>query len=444
MIAMTSGDPADYGGRPRLRLGTLVMMRWLALLGQTSAISIVYFGLGLDLPLIQTMAVVIASGAFNVVLSVSRSSSAWLGDREGAAMLAFDLLQLAVLLSLTGGLGNPFALFILGPVALAAWALNRPHAVFIAGFALLMVTGLAFIHLPLPGGAKMVTMSPTFLVALWGALVIAILFIAAYAALASREADRLSEALAATEKALAREHQAAAVGALAAAAAHRLGSPLSTIAIAARELERSAPDNGALQEDLALIRGESERCREILTELSARTAVRQDGDVLLPLTALLEEVIRPYDKGEVSVCIEATPLEDRGEAPPMVRHSAEIVQGLSALVQNAVQFASRSVELRLDWTEEEIKVRIRDDGPGFDLARRSRLSDPFYVAGAGERRRGLEEQHLGLGLFIARTLLSGTGAELAFRNRESGGAEVEVMWPNGITKDDVTREETRR
>jgi len=405
-------------------------MRWLALIGQTIALTVVYFGLDLDLPLIPAMAVVVFSGALNVAISVTRPSSSWLGERQAAAMLAFDLLQLAVLLGLTGGLGNPFALFLVVPVAVAAWALGRRYALAVAGLALILVNILAFVFLPLPGGAAMLTASLPFFFAIWAALAVAIGFIAVYGIMTARQAGDMSKAYAAMQLALAREQKAAALGALAAAAAHELGSPLSTISVVARELERRFGADETLREDLALLQSESVRCQSILSKIAARPADAEGHREAVPLTAVIEEAARPYASDAVRLEIRALPLEERGEGPPVVEPSAGLVQGLAMLIQNAVQFAGQGVILTLDWKDGAVKLLIEDDGSGFDLASSARLGEPFYTTGA--RNRGDGEKHMGLGLFIARTLLAASGASLAFDNRARGGAVVEVVWPYGL------------
>jgi two-component system sensor histidine kinase RegB len=425
-----SGTPLNGAPAPRLRLGTLVTMRWLALIGQTIALAVVYFGLDLDLPLIPAMAVVMLSGALNVAISVARPSASWLGERQAAAMLAFDLLQIAVLLGLTGGLGNPFTLFLVVPVAVAAWALGRRYAFAVAGLALVLVSILAFVFLPLPGGAGMLTASPPFFFAIWAALAVAIGFIAVYGIMTARQAGDMSKAYAAMQLALAREQKAAALGALAAAAAHELGSPLSTIAVVARELERRFDGDKTFREDLALLKSESARCQTILSSIAARPAEAEGRREAVPLTAVIEEAARPYAGDDVHMEIRALPLEERGEQPPLVEPSAGLVQGLAMLIQNAVQFAGHGVVLTLDWENATIKLLVEDDGPGFDMASSARLGEPFYTTGA--RARGEGEKHMGLGLFIARTLLAANGAHLAFDNRAGGGAVVEVVWPQGL------------
>ncbi len=413
----------------RLRLRTLVMIRWVALIGQATALSLVYFGLGYDLPFVPAMAVVMLSGAFNVAVSMTRPSGAWIGDREAAFTLGYDLMQLGVLLGLTGGLQNPFALLILAPVVVSAWALSRSSTVALALLAVAIVSVLALWHLPLPWPSAGVLLSPAYIAGIWAALVIAIFFIAAYVASVSEEARQMSEALSAAQAALAREQQLSALGGLAAAAAHELGSPLGTIAVVARELERELPPDGPWREDVELLRAESGRCGDIL----ARLAERPEGDGgapyhRVPMSALVEAALRPHRRPEIEVDCDAK--TDAADPPPTVDRDPEILQGLGALIQNAVQFAEARVRLELSWDAASVTLQIVDDGPGFDLATVSRLGEPYFTTG-GSRRRGArsDQRFMGLGIFIARTLLSHRGAVLRFSNQSAGGGTVEVRWP---------------
>jgi two-component system sensor histidine kinase RegB len=407
------------------------MIRWIAVGGQAVTLSAIYFGLGFDLPIVLAMAVVMASGLLNVVLSMTRPASAWLGEREAALTLGYDVVQLSALLYLTGGLQNPFAILILAPVAVSAWTLSRRSTLALVLLATSIVSALAVWHLPLPGSAEGLLASPLYVAGIWTAIVIAIFFIASYVASIGEEARRMSEALAAARSALSREQQLSALGGLAAAAAHDLGSPLGTIAVVARELERELPDGSPWREDVELLLQESVRCGDIL----ARLAERPDGDGgppfnRLPFSALVEAAILPYRCPDRDIEFHCAASCDAREPPPTVKRDPEILQGLGVLVQNAVQFAEHRVAVDLGWNDREVELTISDDGPGFDLSDRGRLGEPYYSTGARDGREHRSGQrHMGLGIFIARTLLSHRGAVLRFDNRPGGGALVEVRWP---------------
>lgn len=462
---LTSLFPSIESGQSgKLRLRTLVVIRWIALVGQLGALAIIYFGFDFELPVGSALAVVAASGVFNIIQSTTRRADLWLSDRDAALTLGFDLLQLAVLLGLTGGLSNPFAILILAPVTVSASNLSRRSTLLLAALAVAAVSTLAFWHYPLPWMAEGFALPPLYVGGAWAALVVAALFIAAYVSSIAAEARDMSDALTATQMALAREQRLSALGGLAAAAAHELGSPLATIAVVARELNRDLPADSPGREDAELLLSESNRCGEILANLAAWSEEEAD-DFLnrLPLEVLVEAAATPYQRDEIEFDIAMTCLFDEEDTQPIVFRSPEILHGLGLLIQNAMQFAKKRVEARLDWNEETVSVVVIDDGPGFDPAIMSRLGQPYIYAkeplakeiltgetvrgggltgtmtagsrpsvkAGGPKREpaGRQGGHMGLGVFIAKTLLGRTGAAVSFDNGQWGGAEVEIVWP---------------
>ncbi len=415
------------GGRVRLR--TVVLIRWVALAGQVVTLTLVHFGFGLALPLAPALVVVLLSGALNVALQVTRPKQLWLQEREAAFNLAFDLVQLAALLALTGGLSNPFAILILAPVTLSATILSPRSTAVLSMLAIVLVSLLALWHLPLPWPDEPFAMPVFYRLGVWSALVIALVFIAAYVSFIAEEARGMSEALTATQMALAREQRLSALGGLAAAAAHELGSPLGTIAVVARELERELPADSPWHEDMELLVAESKRCREILARLADNP--EDDGGEpynRIPVAALVETAAAPYARDGIDLEIEAGPLPEGPREHPTVVRSPEIIHGLGTLLQNAMQFARHRVWVEIAWDAEWLIVTIADDGPGFDPGVLTRLGEPYVSTGSQDARGSSAGQQLGLGIFIAQTLLGHAGASLRFRNPREGGAEVEIRW----------------
>jgi two-component system sensor histidine kinase RegB len=431
-LAPAAAPPQDG----RLRLRTLVLIRWIALFGQAITLAVVYFGLGYGIPFIPAMAVIAASGALNVVISIARPTATWVSDREAFWNLCFDLVLLAALLCLTGGLQNPFSILILAPVVISGWTLSRRSTLILSAMAVALVSFLGLWYLPLPWPQSGILLSPIYIAGVWVALVIAVIFIASYVSSVAKESQRMSQALAATQMALAREQQLSALGGLAAAAAHELGTPLGTIAVVARELQRELPEDSPLRDDVELLHAESLRCRSILAGLAERPA--GDGGSpyhQLPMVALVEAAAAPHRRDGVDLEITAAPAVDSTAPQPTVTRNAEVLHGVGTLIQNAVQFARRRVQVDLTWDEESVMLRIADDGPGFDLTVLSRLGEPYYSTGARARQRG-KDDHMGLGIFIAQTLLAHHGASLDFSNDvgsngAGGGAVAEIRWPRG-------------
>jgi len=413
----------------RLRLRTLVLIRWVAVIGQAGAVVTVHLGLGFDLPLAPVAAAIFAAAVTNVAMTLARPAQAMLSDREGAVYFAFDILQLALLLFLTGGVQNPFAILLLAPVAIAAATLSGRSTLWLSALALLCVGLLARFHLRLPWSGAGVEMPLVYQVGMATALSVGTLFIAFYAWTLAHAQRRMSDALAATQAALAREHRLSSLGGLAAAAAHELGSPLSTIAVVAHELKRAVPAGSPLAEDIALLVSQSDRCRDILAKLAERP--EQSGGApyeRLPATALVSAALPEPPRGAAGagVAVEFRRESADGSAEPVVARAPEILHGLGNLLDNARQFARSRVTVTTRWSADALSVEIADDGPGFAIEILGDLGEPYLTT----RRGG---GHMGLGVFIAKTLLERTGARLAFSNPAAGvdgrgGAAIAIRW----------------
>jgi two-component system sensor histidine kinase RegB len=363
------------------------------------------------------------SVVLNVVLTWLSGRHPHLADREAALYLAFDILQLTLLLHLTGGLFNPFSILILAPLAIGATTLSRRSTIALWLFSTLAISALAVWHEPLPWQGTPPTLSPVYELGIWVALLFGTSMITAYGWRVAEDSRRLSNALAATQHALDREYQVSELGALAAAAAHELGSPLSTIAVIAKELARD-PALGNTPEaraDLQLLLEQADRCREILAGLSRRgAAVAPPTFESVGLGALVEEAAAPYRVPHVTLEVRLVPEDSSSE--PRLSRRPELRHGIGNLVQNALQFARERVTAEIAWNQTEAKLVIRDDGPGFAPPVLARLGEPYFSS------RGGEGEHLGLGVFIAETLLSRTGARISFENAPTGGGIVSVKW----------------
>ena len=404
-----------------INLRTLILIRWVAIAGQVSTILIVHYGLGFRLPLVPALGVVASSAFLNLVLIVLRQWAARLGARDAALYLGYDVLQLAVLLYLTGGLQNPFSILILAPVTVAATILSRRAVIALSLLAVAAISVLALRHMPLPWRNEPLVFPPELVLGIWIALVLATVFIGGYTWSIAQGARRLRDAMAATQLALAREQRISAVGALAAAAAHELGSPLATIAVVAKELARELPGSSPHAEDAALLLSQSERCRRILAELAQQP--EEDGGspyTRLPISALVETAAAPHRHQGIRLILATAGAAAEDE--PLVRRSPEIMHGLNNLIQNAVQFAAHEVSITTFWDAKSVMVEIDDDGPGFPLHLLGRLGEPYLSTRAGVT------DHMGLGIFIAQSLLERSGARLAFDNLAEGGAHVAISW----------------
>jgi two-component system sensor histidine kinase RegB len=421
-----------HGTDVSVSLRKLVFIRWLAIAGQAAAVVFAGIVMNFGLPIWPVMAVIATSAVLNIITSLSRHGSARLGDREASLYLGYDMTQLGLLLYLTGGLQNPFAILMLAPVTVAATILSLGSVIGLSALTVLAISLLAIFHLALPWYEPAPEPSLLYVLGVWTALVLSTLFVAFYVWSVAEEARRMRDAFAATQLALAREQRVSAVGGLAAAAAHQLGSPLATIAVIAKELVRELPASSPHAEDAALLLSQSERCRTILADLAQHGET--ESPQRMPFSALVEVAGEPYragaaPRGVTVVQTQAAARGANGEAvpEPMVTPSPEIMHGLANLVQNATQFAVREATITVSWSEDGVAIDIVDDGPGFPPQVLARIGEP-YLSG-----RSFETQtHMGLGIFIAQTLLERTGARLSFGNLPEGGAQVVVEWRRGV------------
>jgi two-component system sensor histidine kinase RegB len=423
---MSALDLAHNHPRRNVRLDTLVRLRWLAVIGQTTAVLVVYFGLEFELPLWACLAVIALSAWLNIALRLRFHMTQRLEPDRAAWLLAFDVAELAILLYLTGGLQNPFAFLFLAPVLLSATALPPRVTVILGGFAIACATVLVFTHYPLPWDPDdPLILPPIFMFGVWLSILLAIGFIGVYAWQITEESRQLSDALAATELVLAREQHLSALDGLAAAAAHELGTPLSTISVIAKELENAISADAPHGDDVRLLREQAKRCRDILSKITQLSASGEPFD-RMPLAALMEEVAAPYRN--FGVAIDVHMAGDESPEPNVARNPA-VLYGLGNLMENAVDFAAEHVTVAASWTEETVGISITDDGPGFAPEIIARVGEP-YVTSRPDLDKDDAPSGLGLGFFIAKTLLERSGATLSFSNRKppEHGAAVFVRW----------------
>jgi two-component system sensor histidine kinase RegB len=439
MTDLSAGIGVSSARHGVVRLRTLIILRWLAILGQGAAIFTASQALDLDIPLALCIAAVGALVVSNILAIVFYPHNRWLADREVLLTLLFDLSQLALLVYLTGGLNNPFALLILAPVTVSAMTLRLGSTLLVGGLAVILISTLAVFHLPLlTVQGTVLEMPQLFVAGFWVSIMIGIVFLAIYAGRVTSETYSMSQALMATQMALAREQKLTDLGGVVAAAAHELGTPLATIKLASAELQEELHGQPDLYEDAQLISQQADRCRDILHSMGR--AGKEDLHLRsAPLLAIIEEAAEPHaNRGK------ALHIDVAGDTPddarmPIILRKPEVIHGLRNLIQNAVDFAAQEVWLDASWAEHHITIRVMDDGPGYPVDMLGRIGDPFV-----RRRKSLQEtivrpeyEGMGLGLFIAKTLLERSGAKVSFENGapESGqqlerrGAIAEVTWP---------------
>ncbi|WP_350335867.1 ActS/PrrB/RegB family redox-sensitive histidine kinase [Coralliovum pocilloporae] len=413
--------------RNRLKLDTLVRLRWLAVSGQSGAVLFVKFGLDFPMPLGPCFALIALSAWLNIFLRIRFPSTHRLRSRDAALLLAYDVCQLSGLLYLTGGLQNPFAVLLLVPVVVSATTLPRRWTVMLGILVLAVSTLLTRWHFALPWQEGSILILPNIYIAgVWIAIISSMAFMAMYTSRVAGEAQQLSDALSATELVLAHEQHLSALDGLATAAAHELGTPLATITLIAKELKSDLPSDDPIREDVDLIVEQSTRCRDILAKLRSLSSNQDTNFTQMSFRQLLEEVMEPHRNFGIDLSLDLSSANPDTPEPIILRNPG-LLYGLGNIVENAVDFASGAVVINGSWTEETITLTVVDDGPGFSPELINRLGEPYVTSRTAKQTGG----GLGLGFFIAKTLLERTGGRVLIANRKGPetGAVLTISWP---------------
>jgi len=413
-------DPSmSYGGG--VRFGTLILIRWLAVAGQLVALLVVEYGLRFDANLSLTLPTVLASALLNLWFSLRVDTNTRLSEKQSAAHLTFDLVHLSLLLFFTGGLANPFAVLMLAPATVSATILGSRSTKVLLAISLSLVTALAFTPYPLPWHGPPPEINRLIMLSIWISLCFTLVFLTLYMARIGREGRERAQALAATRTALEQEQRLTALGTLAAAAAHELGTPLGTILLASKELLETWEGDKDTHEDLKLIVEQTTRCRDILSELSqTRTGGASDHLNFMSIEAILREACGPHDKRGMAIH-----YQTHGLGAEAVRRTPELIHAFRNIAENAVGFAHSRVTIDILWSDHDLLVAIKDDGPGFDPQIIKRLGEPYVTT---RQQIPGKDGGLGLGLFIAKTLLERSGANISFGNAQPHGAKVTISW----------------
>ncbi|HLI66526.1 MAG TPA: ActS/PrrB/RegB family redox-sensitive histidine kinase [Caulobacteraceae bacterium] len=416
--------PSTHG---RLGGGVLIGLRWLTLGAELTAVAAAALWLGLSWPLASAVGVIGAAALVNLALGFTPLGRRAAGPWGQALQLGFDVAQMSAILVLSGGVLNPFSLLLIAPATLAAASLPPRQIVFVAGLAAAALVAMSLWSLPPPWPAIAPGATPLlFRLAVGAAILTGIALTAGYAWRAAAEAARMELALNLTQRVLAREQRLSALGGLAAAAAHELGTPLATMAVVAKEMARQAPTD-ALKEDAELLVSQAERCREILTRLTEEPDTDDAVHARMTLLQFANEAIEPHLTAGIRV--EAVVAGPPGARPPEIRRMPEVLHAMTSIVENAVDFARSEVLVSVRFDEASVAVEVRDDGPGFSPDILAKLGQPYVTSRPGAE--GSRSGHIGMGLgfFISKTLLEHTGAVVDFHNAKGGGAVFAARWP---------------
>ena len=411
-----------------LNKSTYINLRWIAYIGQLCAILIVQFYLGFKFDYLICIAIVSFGVGTNVYLRFGIRENQ-LNNLISTLYLLYDIIQLGSLFYLTGGVTNPFVFLIIIPAVFSAQYLNIQSSVILVIFTILINILLTFFYFDLPQPYELHFHVPDYyLYSIPLSIFTGLIFLVYFAVKFGVENRIRKQAYDKIQEIMAKENELISLGGQAAAAAHSLGTPLSTIFLTAKELQKEYGNNEKIKKDLDLLVSQSKRCNEILKKLSLDPNFEDEFiDSDISLNEYVNEIVRSYEETSEKIFLINT---DNFKNRVVTYKSPEIVYGLRNFIGNANKFSDKKIEIFLHSDKKESRIIIRDDGPGFpkDLIDKHRLGEP-YIRSAEKTK--ISKYGLGLGTFIGKTLLEKNFANITFKNSDiSGGAEVEIKWKN--------------
>ena len=408
----------------RLEKKTVVILRWIALIGQLLTIYFVHFFVGFNLPLIFCSLTIFCGGLTNIFIQFNFKKNQ-LSNIESTILLFYDVIQLAVLIYLTGGVTNPFIIFLIVPALISSTLLNLASTLFLSIITIMSLTLLTFNYFPLPSEGNLHFHVPDYYVySIPSALVIALIFLNYFGFRFGYEARRRGNALNRLELVLAKEQELESIGHQAAAAAHSLGTPLSTITVIAKELKKEISNNKEFKDDVNTILEQAKKCGDILKKISQNQIVDDEYVKNITLQDLLFEITKSFESiTEKNLNLN---LENAKKRIP-IKRSAELTYGIRNFVGNAVKFSKKNININLVGNNQTTTLQISDDGPGFPDDIYKIIGEP-YISTKSKKLKS--KAGLGLGTFIGKTLLERKKANIEFLKSSNGGALVEISWNN--------------
>jgi len=415
-----------------LNKSTYVNLRWIAYIGQISAILVVQFFLQYNFNYIICISIVLFSIFTNFILQF-RIKENQLNNFTSSIYLTYDILQLGILFFFTGGVTNPFIFLILIPAVFSSQYLHFLSSIILVTIIIIVLIVLTFYYYDLPHPGELHFHAPEYyLYAIPTSIIIGLIFLVYFGFKFGEESRIRKKAYDKIQELMAKENELLSLGGQAAAAAHSLGTPLSTILLTSTELQKEFGNKHKISKDLNLLISQTNRCREILKKLSLNPRIEDEFlNINLSLKDYVNEVVRSYQ--EISKKEFVISLENNNN-PINTNKSIEIIYGLRNFIGNANKFSEKKIEIFLTSNKESTNIKIRDDGPGFpkDLIDKHRLGEP-YIRTADQEN--ISKYGLGLGTFIGKTLLEKNFANISFNNSlETGGAEVLIKWENNDLK----------
>ena len=402
---------------------TLVFLRWIAILGQLFAINLVFFALELEFPIFSAYLIISIGLITNLFLQFG-IKTIQLKDLYASFFLTYDLIQLTILLYLTGGISNPFSILLIVPAIVSSTFLSVGTTIILGLLTLIFLFILTIFHYPLPGIHENSFTFPTYyLVGFFVAIIIGLVLLSYWGIRFAGETKKRSEALNKLQEMISKEYELESLGGQAAAAAHSLGTPLATISVVATELKKEIGNNQNYSKDIDLLISQTKRCSEILKKISTKQIKEDEFFSFVYLEDLLEEIITSF-KETSSKKITLSANEDNNKIS--IKRSPEIIYGLRNFIGNAVKFSKSEVNIILKSNKEVVEIKINDNGPGFPEDIKKVLGEPYIKS---KSKDVSSNAGLGLGTFLGQTLLKKKFASLSFsKDKKLGGASVIISW----------------
>jgi len=402
---------------------TLVILRWIAIIGQFSAITLVYFYLKLDFPILIAISILFLGFLSNLYLQFGIRSIT-LRDFYASVFLVYDLIQLSSLLYLTGGISNPFSILMIIPTVVSSTLLSMGTTIILGILTIIFLFLLTIFHYPLPGiHDHSITFPKLYLTGYFLAIIVGLVFLSYFGIRFSGESKRRSDAINKVQQVIAKEYELESLGGQAAAAAHSLGTPLATISVVASELKKELGKNKEHTKDIELLISQTKRCGEILKQISKKQIKDDEFFSKTTIEDLLNEIIESFEETSSKTLI-LNLDEDKKKFD--FQRSPELIYGLRNFIGNAVKFAKSTVEIKIKSNSKNLEVSINDDGPGFPEDIKEILGEPYIKS----KSRDINvNAGTGLGTFIGKTLLERRSARLTFsKDNKLGGASVNITW----------------
>jgi len=408
-----------------LNKNTYVNLRWIGIIGQFITINTVNFILKFEFNYILSNTVIFFGAISNLALIYFYKENQ-LSERTSFYFLVLDIIQLSFLLFLTGGIVNPFSIFLLIPSIFASTSLNLKINILLIILTIISVIFITFFHEELPPPLNNYIINKYYYYSIPIALIVALIFLNYFAITFGKESRVRKDALDKIQEVISKEHELVSLGAQAAAAAHSLGTPLSTIKIISHELFDQLKNNKNFGKDVELLVSQVNRCNEILRKLTLNPTIEDDFiDRDLTLYDYVKEIVSSFE--EISDKNYYIDIEQNTNSFD-IKKSVEIVYGIRNFLGNANKFAKSNIFIAIKSDSETSELTIEDDGPGFSKDILNKIGEPYIKSLSSKDN---SKSGLGLGIFIGKNLLEKNYARLLFRNSETrGGAEIKIEWFN--------------